>query len=113
MSRATLHGRSAVRRLVVLSLLVLASSPVLAHPGGLAADGCHYDRRNGGRHCHSSGSSNESKRSAPVTLRSSEGGGAFFANCSAARAAGAAPVRRGDPGYSSKLDRDGDGVGCE
>lgn len=24
----------------------------------------------------------------------------FFANCSAARAAGAAPVRRGDPGYS-------------
>jgi hypothetical protein len=36
-----------------------------------------------------------------------------YANCSAARAAGAAPVRRGDPGYSRKLDRDGDGVGCE
>ncbi|WP_199799936.1 excalibur calcium-binding domain-containing protein [Aurantiacibacter arachoides] len=26
---------------------------------------------------------------------------------------GAAPVRSGDPGYSSKLDRDGDGVRCE
>jgi hypothetical protein len=26
---------------------------------------------------------------------------------------GAAPVHRGDPGYSSKLDRDGDGIGCE
>lgn len=36
-----------------------------------------------------------------------------FENCSAARAAGAAPVRRGDPGYGKHLDRDGDGVGCE
>lgn len=37
----------------------------------------------------------------------------YYANCAAARAAGAAPVHRGDPGYSSRLDRDGDGVGCE
>lgn len=37
----------------------------------------------------------------------------YYANCDAARAAGAAPVRRGDPGYASHLDRDGDGVGCE
>ncbi|MDF1506310.1 excalibur calcium-binding domain-containing protein, partial [Roseisolibacter sp. H3M3-2] len=41
------------------------------------------------------------------------GGGTYFANCSAARAAGAAPVRAGQPGYSRRLDRDGDGVGCE
>ncbi|MNS23538.1 Excalibur calcium-binding domain protein [compost metagenome] len=38
---------------------------------------------------------------------------AYYANCSAARAAAAAPVLRGEPGYSRKLDRDGDGVGCE
>ena len=37
----------------------------------------------------------------------------YYKNCDAARAAGAAPVRRGDPGYASHLDRDGDGVGCE
>ena len=37
----------------------------------------------------------------------------YFDNCDAARAAGAAPVYRGDPGYGSHLDRDGDGVGCE
>lgn len=37
----------------------------------------------------------------------------YFANCSAARAAGAAPVRAGDPGYASHLDRDNDGIGCE
>ena len=36
-----------------------------------------------------------------------------YDNCSAARAAGAAPVRAGDPGYGRHLDRDGDGVGCE
>ncbi|RZT83585.1 excalibur calcium-binding domain-containing protein [Pseudonocardia sediminis] len=44
---------------------------------------------------------------------SSSGGSAYYANCSAARAAGAAPLSTGDPGYSSKLDRDGDGIACE
>lgn len=37
----------------------------------------------------------------------------YYPNCAAAKAAGAAPLHRGDPGYSSKLDRDGDGVACE
>ncbi len=39
--------------------------------------------------------------------------GTAFANCSEARAAGAAPVYAGEPGYAPRLDRDGDGVGCE
>jgi hypothetical protein len=37
----------------------------------------------------------------------------YYANCAAVRAAGAAPLRAGQPGYSRKLDRDGDGVACE
>ncbi|MDH2443471.1 excalibur calcium-binding domain-containing protein [Amnibacterium sp. CER49] len=37
----------------------------------------------------------------------------YYANCSAARAAGAAPLHTGDAGYRSGLDRDGDGVACE
>ncbi|MFD4158542.1 excalibur calcium-binding domain-containing protein [Streptomyces hydrogenans] len=41
------------------------------------------------------------------------GSSVYYANCSAVRAAGAAPIRVGDPGYSRKLDRDGDGVACE
>ena len=41
------------------------------------------------------------------------GGSTYYANCDAVRAAGAAPIHVGDPGYSRKLDRDGDGVGCE
>jgi hypothetical protein len=36
----------------------------------------------------------------------------YYKNCAAVRAAGKAPIRRGDPGYSSKLDADGDGQGC-
>jgi excalibur calcium-binding domain-containing protein len=40
-------------------------------------------------------------------------GGTHFDNCADARAQGAAPVRRGEPGYGRHLDRDGDGVGCD
>ena len=36
-----------------------------------------------------------------------------YANCTEAREAGAAPLHRGDPGYSTRLDRDGDGTACE
>ena len=36
-----------------------------------------------------------------------------YANCDAVRAAGAAPIHSGDPGYTTKLDRDGDGTACE
>lgn len=39
--------------------------------------------------------------------------GVYYQNCSAAKAAGAAPVYRGDPGYAAHLDRDDDGIGCE
>ena len=39
--------------------------------------------------------------------------GAYYKNCSAARAAGAAPLYRGQSGYRSTLDRDNDGVACE
>ncbi|WP_404373803.1 excalibur calcium-binding domain-containing protein [Sphingomonas sp. MMS24-J45] len=37
----------------------------------------------------------------------------YYPNCSAARAAGAAPIHDGEPGYAYHLDRDHDGVACE
>lgn len=37
----------------------------------------------------------------------------YYANCAAARAAGAAPIYQGQPGYRSGLDRDGDGIACD
>jgi len=36
-----------------------------------------------------------------------------FASCDAARAAGYSSMKRGEAGYSSQLDGDGDGVACD
>ncbi|WP_411111842.1 excalibur calcium-binding domain-containing protein [Streptomyces sp. c-19] len=43
----------------------------------------------------------------------SGGGLAYYKNCDAVRAAGRAPIYRGQPGYRSGLDRDGDGKACD
>jgi Excalibur calcium-binding domain len=105
-----------VKRYIMAAMAFLSSESLDAHGGGLAADGCHNDRKNGGRHCHRAPSTG-SGSARPMGLmgggRSSGGSRGAFANCTAARAAGAAPVLRGDAGYGAHLDRDGDGVGCE
>ena len=49
----------------------------------------------------------------PVTTTTSTTPDVYFANCTEARDAGAAPIMRGEPGYRSGLDRDGDGIACE
>lgn len=36
-----------------------------------------------------------------------------YKNCTEAREAGVTPLYEGEPGYSKKLDRDGDGIACE
>jgi hypothetical protein len=36
-----------------------------------------------------------------------------FPNCAATRAAGAAPIYAGQPGYRRGLDADSDGIACE
>lgn len=41
------------------------------------------------------------------------GGSVYYDNCTEARAAGAAPIYRGDPGYRPKLDGNNNGVACE
>lgn len=38
---------------------------------------------------------------------------AYYPNCTAVKQAGAAPLRRGEPGYRAGLDRDNDGIACE
>lgn len=37
----------------------------------------------------------------------------YYRSCAEVRAAGKAPIRRGQPGYRPGLDRDGDGVACD
>lgn len=113
--------RSSSFRLLLLISCSASFAVAHAHSGGLNKDGCHTNRATGDYHCHN-GVTAPAPRSnvnaapaAPVRavpMRSS-GDSQVFANCSQARAAGAAPVRRGDPGYGSHLDRDNDGVGCE
>lgn len=51
----------------------------------------------------------------PATLVSKDQpqSSAYYKNCTEARAAGVTPLYEGEPGYSTKLDRDRDGVACE
>ncbi|MFP5396239.1 MAG: excalibur calcium-binding domain-containing protein [Alphaproteobacteria bacterium] len=97
---------------ISLALLLIVPAPAaLAHGGGLNAEGCHNNRKTGDYHCHRSSSP------PPSTARQSQRPAiaprGAFRNCAEARAAGAAPVLRGDPGYGVHLDRDRDGIGCE
>ncbi|PRZ13949.1 excalibur calcium-binding domain-containing protein [Laceyella sediminis] len=55
----------------------------------------------------------EQPKSTPNESESDQSSNVYYANCKEARAAGAAPLYKGEPGYASKLDRDGDGVACE
>jgi hypothetical protein len=103
--------QSAVRGGLCAAALALVCMAASAHSGGLNAEGCHNNRKTGDYHCHRGGAA----RSAPggrVPATVPANGGAFR-NCAQARAAGAAPVRAGEPGYGPHLDRDGDGIGCE
>lgn len=111
-------------KLISVMLLVLpaVAGNAWAHGGGLNKDGCHNDRKNGGYHCHRGSSPAPAENSyvpgnrlaaADQAAPSRPGNGRVFANCTEARAAGAAPVRQGDPGYGAHLDRDDDGIGCE
>jgi len=97
----------------VLGMLIAAAAATSssAHSGSLNSEGCHTNRKTGEYHCHRGGGTAPAPLSAPLNLFS--GDKSSFANCTAARAAGAAPVRRGSPGYGPHLDRDNDGIGCE
>lgn len=115
-SHAELH--TTYWSLFVLVALIASSAPteLAAHTGGLDASGCHTNRKTGDYHCHRSPSTsvgrNDSSNNAARTAVSRPDS-RTFKNCAEARAAGAAPVRRGEPGYGPHLDRDNDGIGCE
>jgi hypothetical protein len=40
-------------------------------------------------------------------------GSVYYSGCNEARAAGAAPIHAGEPGYRSEMDGDDDGIACE
>jgi hypothetical protein len=100
---------SVVAMLILGHGMGVAVAPASGHPGGLNSEGCHNNRKTGGYHCHRGSSASPARALRAVSTSSRR----EFANCSQARAAGAAPVRAGDRGYGRHLDRDGDGIGCE
>jgi len=54
----------------------------------------------------------EDTKQAPARTRAPEQGDEW-PRCDDARAAGTAPLHRGEPGYRASLDKDGDGIACE
>ena len=106
------------------AFLILPLGQTTAHSGGLNSEGCHTNRKTGDYHCHRSNAPRPSVAPSQPAANRAFGGtnsqpsnrqatGGAFRNCDEARSAGAAPVRRGEPGYGPHLDRDNDGVGCE
>lgn len=121
-----------VTKYSIFAFAMAFASPAVAHGGGLDASGCHNDRKRGGYHCHGTRQSpslflsTKSKRKsafAKVKRKAKRGfaeaksflsdTNVYYANCAAARAAGAAPLREGVAGYNTRLDRDRDGIACE
>ena len=49
----------------------------------------------------------------PAQPQEPEPGGVYYRSCKEAKAAGAAPLYQGEPGYRPGLDRDHDGIACE
>ncbi|MFD4237059.1 excalibur calcium-binding domain-containing protein [Streptomyces sp. NPDC058542] len=92
--------------------LAAGAAPVEEGDPGYAP---HLDRDGDGVGCEPWGESSSSASASGGSGTSGGGGGGSvsYANCTAVRNAGAAPIRTGDPGYGRHLDRDGDGVGCE
>ena len=56
-------------------------------------------------------SGHRSPNGAPTTA--SIANATYYPGCNAARAAGAAPIYRGQPGYREEMDGDLDGIACE
>lgn len=109
-----------MRQLLMSSLALCLTAPAFAHGGGLNAQGCHNNKKTGDYHCYRSPRTvpkpNSNAQTPPLdSLQSNERTtiNRPYRNCTEARALGAAPVRRGEPGYGRHLDRDNDGVGCE
>lgn len=50
---------------------------------------------------------------APPQPAPSTGTDTYYSDCAAVREAGKAPIHKGQPGYRTGLDRDGDGIACD
>jgi hypothetical protein len=111
-------------RMSFSAVIAVAATAAHGHPGGLNADGCHTNRKTGEYHCHRPQAAKPAERSLAPAETPREPARLYdapaqadppvsFGSCAAARAAGYRRMRPGQPGYSRRLDRDGDGIACE
>ena len=96
---------------------VLSSCPAQTVPTGDGAESVAPQEDVSQGSSSQDGSSGEQSESGTVVEPAAPSDGdssdVYYTNCAAVRAAGKAPLYKGQPGYSTKLDRDGDGVACE
>ncbi|MFR9751669.1 excalibur calcium-binding domain-containing protein [Nocardia sp. 004] len=95
-----------VRRLTVSAVAV--GLTFLAAPAALAAP----PPGTGSAGTGSSAIDTGSAMTGSASLAQSGSARGAFANCDEARAAGRAPLFRGEPGFGPHLDPDGDGFAC-
>jgi hypothetical protein len=105
---------------MALAWLTAMPAPASAHGGGLNAEGCHNDRKNGGYQCHRDRACRRSPISIVMhrwTIRpttSVHEKAAVHSAIAPQRAQPAPhPCAAAIRVHGSHLDRDGDGVGCE
>ena len=94
------------------------SAPIVKVPAGMAKAPATKPRTSKPKTSHrTSKPKTPRNRTTPKTRHTTKprpaSGGAYYARCKDAWAAGAAPLHRGEPGYRTGLDRDGDGIACE
>ncbi|WP_067539335.1 excalibur calcium-binding domain-containing protein [Nocardia crassostreae] len=95
-----------VRRLLVTASV--AALTTLAAPSAIAL----ADVPTGSSGTGSSTIDTGSGATGSANLAQTGSAGGSFKNCDEARAAGRAPLFRGEPGYGPHLDPDGDGFAC-
>ncbi len=86
-----------IKRIAFVAVL----APILAHaaPAGHKPNAGHKPQQ------QQAGADGQTPKDQPSTVH--------YRSCAEVRAAEAAPLHSGDPGYSHRLDRDGDGIACE
>jgi hypothetical protein len=99
-----------VRRLIVTGAgLITLAAPIVSTAPAALADGFIPT---GSAGTGSSGIDDAIGATGSAGLTQTGSAGGTFKNCDEARAAGRAPLFRGEPGYSPHLDPDGTGMAC-
>ncbi|WP_081997315.1 excalibur calcium-binding domain-containing protein [Sphingopyxis fribergensis] len=106
MARRWNHRRA--NRAGVSSTHILLGAGVIGALAGIGSIGATSEGR-----AHLYDVASEASVAAGLARERAPAGGDYWRRCDDARAAGTAPIYRGEPGYRDGLDADNDGIACE